>query len=80
MSLPLEDCSFADILALLERRGYLMSDDWRMQRAMRNTLTHEYPERVAWQAELLNRARAMGFQLIGWLERLKSEFELKSVP
>lgn len=72
-----EDSPFADILTLLERRGYLTSDDWRMQRAMRNTLTHEYPEQVTWQAEALNRARTMSLQLIDWLVRLKFEFELR---
>ncbi len=72
-----EDSPFADILTLLERRGYLTSDDWRMQRVMRNTLTHEYPEQVTWQAEALNRARTMSLQLIDWLARLKFEFELR---
>ena len=70
-----EDSPFADILALLERRGYLTSEDWRMQRAMRNTLTHEYPEQVTWQVETLNRALTMSLQLIAWLARLKLEFE-----
>ena len=70
-----EDSPFADILALLERRGYLTSEDWRMQRAMRNTLTHEYPEQVTWQVETLNRAFIMSLQLIAWLARLKLEFE-----
>ena len=72
-----EDRSLADVLALLERRGYLSADDWRLQRAMRNALTHEYPEQVTWQAEVLNRARTMGLQLIAWLTRLKLEFELR---
>lgn len=72
-----EDSPFADVLSLLERRGYLSSDDWRMQRVMRNTLTHEYPEQVTWQAEVLNRAHAMSLQLIDWLARLKSEFDLR---
>lgn len=75
-----EDRPFADVLTLLERRGYLTSDDWRMQRVMRNILTHEYPEQVSWQAETLNRARAMSIQLIEWLDRLKLEFEQRNVP
>ncbi len=75
-----EDRSLADVLALLERRGYLSADDWRMQRAMRNALTHEYPEHVTWQAEALNRARAMSLQLIDWLARLKLEFEQRKTP
>lgn len=47
---------------------------------MRNILTHEYPEQVSWQAEALNRARAMGIQLIEWLDRLKLEFERRKAP
>lgn len=70
-----EDSPIADVLFLLERRRYLTSADWRMQRAMRNTLTHEYPEQVTWQAETLNRARVMSLQLIDWLSRFKQEFE-----
>ena len=72
-----EDSPFADVLNLLERRGYLKSEDWRMQRVMRNILTHEYPEQVTWQAETLNRARTKSLQIIDWLARSKSEFELR---
>lgn len=75
-----EDRPLADVLSLLERRGYLTADDWRMQRAMRNTLTHEYPEQVTWQAEALNRARTMGLQLMDWLTRLSREFEQRKTP
>lgn len=72
---PVEDSSLADILNLLEQRGYLAADEWRSQRVMRNTLTHEYPEQVTWQAEALNRSRAMSLQLIDWLTRFRAEFE-----
>src|SRR5674476_986345 len=72
---PVEDSSLADILNLLEQRGYLAADEWRSQRAMRNTLTHEYPEQVTWQAEALNRSRVMSLQLIDWLTRFRAEFE-----
>jgi branched-subunit amino acid aminotransferase/4-amino-4-deoxychorismate lyase len=75
-----EDRPLADVLSLLERRGYLSADDWRMQRAMRNTLTHEYPEQVTWQAEVLNRARTMSLQLMDWLTRLSREFEQRKTP
>ncbi len=70
----------ADVLNLLERRGYLSADAWRSQRAMHNALTHEYPEQVTWQAEALNRAQAMGQQLLDWLSRLKTEFERRRKP
>jgi len=70
----------ADVLALLERRGYLSADDWRMQRAIRNTLNHEYAEQVTCQAETLNRARTMSLQLSDWLSRLTREFEQRKSP
>jgi hypothetical protein len=70
-----DDVAFADVLALLERRGYLSEADWRIQRSMRNALTHEYPELTAWQAEALNRARDLSQQLLAWLNRFRSEFE-----
>jgi hypothetical protein len=72
---PVDDAAFADILALLERRGYLSEADWRIQRSMRNALTHEYPEQTAWQAEALNRAHGLAQQLLNWLNRFRSEFE-----
>jgi hypothetical protein len=72
-----DDVAFADVLALLERRGYLSEADWRIQRSMRNALTHEYPEQTAWQAEALNRARDLSQQLLAWLNRFQSGFERK---
>ena len=72
---PVEDAVLADVLALLERKGYLTEAQWRVQRSMRNALTHEYPDRAAWQAEALNQAHGLAQQLLGWLERLRTEFE-----
>ena len=36
---PVEDAAFIDVLNLLERRGYLMVDQWALQRSTRNILT-----------------------------------------
>jgi hypothetical protein len=40
-----EDSSLADILTLLERRGYLTSDDWRMQRVSVTRLPMNTPSK-----------------------------------
>jgi len=72
---PLEDAALSDVLAFLERSGYMGAADWRAQRAARNALTHEYPEQVSWQVETLNLAYQLAQQLIGWFERLRTEFE-----
>ena len=56
---------------------YTKLQDTLGEHVLRNALTHEYPEQVTWQAEVLNRARTMGLQLIAWLIRLKLEFELR---
>jgi branched-subunit amino acid aminotransferase/4-amino-4-deoxychorismate lyase len=71
---PLEDASLVDVLVLLEQRGYLTLEDWQLQRALRNDLTHEYPERSAWQRETMNRAFEKSLQLTAWLNRFTTEF------
>ena len=64
---PIEDVAFIDGLCLLEKRGYLMSDDWSEQRRRRNALTHEYSEGKKRQAEALSEAQVATAQLIEWL-------------
>ena len=71
---PVEDAVLANVLVLLERRGYLSESQWREQRAMRNALTHEYPEQVGWQVQTLNLAYGLAQQLAAWFERLQAEF------
>lgn len=70
---PMENRPLIDVLLLLERHAYLNAHDWHIHRAMRNTLTHEYPEQATWQAEVLNRAHALSQQLVGLLNRLVLE-------
>ena len=67
---PIEDVAFIDVLCLLEKRGYLMSDDWSEQRRRRNALTHEYPEDKKRQAEALSEAQVATDQLIEWLDAI----------
>ena len=64
---PIEDVAFIDVSCLLEKRGYLMSDDWSEQRRRRNALMHEYPEDKKRQAEALSKAQVATDQLIEWL-------------
>jgi benzoyl-CoA reductase/2-hydroxyglutaryl-CoA dehydratase subunit BcrC/BadD/HgdB len=67
---PVEDVPFIDVLDLLERRGYLTTEAWALQRSTRNALTHEYPEDPQRQALALNAARQAAQQLNQWLEKI----------
>ncbi len=72
---PMENRPLMDVLALLERHSYLTASDWHIHRAMRNTLTHEYPEQASWQAAILNQAYTLSQQLVALLTRLTQETE-----
>ena len=67
---PVEDLPFIDVLDLLERRGYLTTEAWALQRGTRNALTHEYPDDPQRQALALNAARRAAQQLNQWLEKI----------
>ena len=68
---PVEDSAFIDVLNLLERRGYLMVDQWALQRSTRNILTHEYPDDPLRQAQALSAAQVAARQLTGWLRHIQ---------
>jgi hypothetical protein len=68
---PVEDAAFIDVLNLLERRGYLMVDQWALQRSTRNILTHEYPDDPLRQALALSAAQAAARQLVDWLHQIQ---------
>ena len=68
---PVEDSAFIDVLNLLERRGYLMVDQWALQRSTRNIQTHEYPDDPLRQAQALSAAQVAARQLIDWLRRIQ---------
>lgn len=68
---PVEDLAFIDVLNLLERRGYLMVDQWALQRSTRNILTHEYPDDPLRQAQALSAAQVAARQLTDWLRRIQ---------
>lgn len=68
---PVEDAAFIDVLNLLERRGYLMVDQWALQRSTRNILTHEYPDDPLRQALALSAAQAAARQLVEWLHQIQ---------
>jgi hypothetical protein len=53
---PLEDAPLIDVLARLERFGLLDAREWLRCRALRNALTHEYPDRLEIRAAILNEA------------------------
>lgn len=66
MSLPLDVA-----LSQCERRGYLMVDQWALQRSTRNILTHEYPDDPLRQALALTAAQAAARQLVEWLHQIQ---------
>ena len=68
---PVEDLPFIEVLGLLERHGYLTVQDWALQRATRNALTHEYPEDIERQAMALSAARQCAHQLTEWLAKIQ---------
>lgn len=68
---PVEDVAFMEVLNLLERRGYLMADQWAQQRSTRNALTHEYPEDSLRQALALSAAQIAAKQLVEWLQKIQ---------
>ena len=68
---PVEDSAFIDVLNLLERRGYLLVDQWALQRGTRNILTHEYPDDPLRQAQALSAAQVAARQLIDWLRHIQ---------
>lgn len=70
---PVEDSAFIDVLNLLERRGYLMVDQWALQRSTRNILTHEYPDDPLRQALALSAAQVAARQLVQWLRALQEK-------
>jgi len=68
---PVEDAAFIDVINLLERRGYLMADQWALQRRTRNTLTHEYPDDPLRQALAMSAAQVAARQLVEWLQKIQ---------
>ena len=68
---PVEDAAFIDVINLLERRGYLMADQWALQRRTRNPLTHEYPDDPLRQALAMSAAQVAARQLVEWLQKIQ---------
>lgn len=69
---PVEDAPLIDVLQRLERFGFLDPRQWMRWRALRNSLTHEYPGRLDIRAAILNEALVASDQidgLVGQLER-----------
>lgn len=67
---PVDGEAFIDVLLLLEKRGLLDYAGWVNQRKLRNALTHEYPEDLERQANVLADGRLASRQLMAWLDVL----------
>jgi len=67
---PVADLPLIDVLDRLERFGYLTTIGWLRWRALRNSLTHEYPEQPQIRAALLNEALGAAAGMIDLLRRI----------
>ena len=69
---PVSDLPMIDVLARLERYGFLDSVQWARWRALRNSLTHEYPGHPETRIAVLEEARAAAGALDRLVEQLDS--------
>jgi uncharacterized protein with HEPN domain len=69
---PVSDLPLIDVLARLERYGVLDSAQWARWRALRNSLTHEYPGHPETRIAVLEEARAAAGVLSRLVEQLDS--------
>lgn len=67
---PVSDSPLIDVLARLERYGFLDVNAWARWRALRHSLTHEYPEHPEIRVALLDEARGAAAALVALVERL----------
>jgi hypothetical protein len=67
---PLNDSPLIDVLVRLERYGFLDVNAWARWRALRNSLTREYPEHPEIRAALLGQARQAATALAPLVDRL----------
>lgn len=65
------DLPLIDVLNRLERFGYLTTAGWLRWRALRNSLTHEYPEKPQIRAALLNESLGAAAGMIELLKRIR---------
>ncbi len=68
---PVADLPLIDVLNRLERFGYLTTAAWLRWRALRNSLTHEYPDKPQIRAALFNEALSAAERMMELLQRLR---------
>ena len=70
----IDDWPMNDRLHRLERLGYLDAKQWVVWRAIRNSLSHEYPDAMQWRWAVIQQALIAAQQLLAcvsaWLTRL----------
>jgi hypothetical protein len=69
---PVSDLPLIDVLNRLERFGFVALRDWARWRALRNALTHEYPDRPDLRVAILNDALEAARGMEGLLARLEA--------
>lgn len=68
---PVADLPLIDVLNRLERFGYLTTAGWLRWRALRNSLTHDYPEQPQILAAVPNEALLAASGMIDLLKRIQ---------
>jgi hypothetical protein len=68
---PVSDVPLIDVLDRLERYGWLTTSGWLRWRALRNALTHEYPDQPQIRAAVLNEALQVAAGMTTLLQRLQ---------
>jgi len=78
LEIDVNNKSFIEILAILEREGILNIDKWRELRIIRNSLSHDYPEEIEFIVKALNKI----LENISFLEnvynKIREKYELAS--
>ncbi len=69
---PSRRLSTRERIALMERKGLIDADEWNELREIRNSFTHEYPDKSAEKAEALNSAWYRFSRLIEISEKIKA--------
>ena len=72
---PVSDLPLIDVLNRLERYGFLELRRWARWSALRNSLTHEYPEHPEIRAALLNEALDATPGLVDLLDRIQQRVD-----
>jgi hypothetical protein len=76
LEIDVNDKSFIEILALLEREGILSIDKWRRLRIIINTISYDYPEEIEFIVKAINEILENIDYLESIYRKLKEKYEI----